>query len=252
VTKTSWKDVNGDIIGRNPPPTLDAISDFSSLGPTLDGRIKPDLAAPGEAIISALSKDYPADPQVIAFGGHYQEQQGTSQASPHITGVIALMLQRNPFLTAEDARKILQQSAVPAGGAVPNNTYGAGRLDALAALLATPDPVGCMTLAPSGQLVPCSSIKPTSLPALVIKPNPMKANATIGLRLLQGERLDLSVYDLLGRRVKTLQRGDLRAGYQEFEWDGTDDHGQATSNGIYFVRLLTPSHSMSARIVRSR
>jgi subtilisin family serine protease len=251
VTKTSWRDVNGatEII---PTATLDQISNFSSLGPTRDGRIKPDLAAPGEAVISALSKDYPADDPHVAFGGHYQEQQGTSQASPHVTGVVALMLQRNPFLTGEDARKILQQSAVPAGGAVPNNTYGAGRLDALAALLATPDPEGCVTLARNGQLVPCSSVQLSALPALVIKPNPMKTDATIGLRLLQGETLDLSVYDLSGRRVKTLRRGTLRAGYQEFGWDGTDERGQPASSGVYFVRLLTPSRSISARIVRSR
>jgi len=252
VTKTHWTDVNGDEIALNPQPSLDQISVFSSLGPTRDGRIKPDLAAPGEAIISALSKDYPADDPHVAFGGHYQEQQGTSQASPHVAGVVALMLQRNPFLTGEDARKILQQSAVPAGGAVPNNTFGAGRLDALAALLATPDPEGCVTLARNGQLVPCSSVQLSALPALVIKPNPMKTDATIGLRLLQGETLDLSVYDLSGRRVKTLRRGTLRAGYQEFGWDGTDERGLAASSGVYFVRLLTPSCSISARIVRSR
>jgi minor extracellular serine protease Vpr len=252
VTKSSWKDVNGDVVGRNPQPALDAISDFSSLGPTRDGRIKPDLAAPGEAIVSALSKDYPADPQTIAFGGHYQVQMGTSQASPHITGVIALMLQRNPFLTAEDAVKILTQTAVPAGGAVPNNTYGAGRLDALAALLATPDPEGCLTMLSNGRLVPCSSIPLSPAPAMVIKPNPMTTDASIGLRLIESAQVDLTIYDLQGRRVKTLQRGNLRAGYREFAWDGRDEGGRVTSNGVYFVRLLTPSHTMSARIVRSR
>ena len=58
----------------------------------------------------------------------------------------------------------------------------------------------------------------------------------------KGETLDLSVYDLSGRRVKTLRRGALRAGYQEFGWDGTDERSLPTSSG---VSLRTPAHRIA-------
>ena len=55
-------------------------------------------------------------------------------ATPHVTGVIALMLDANPDLTVDEIETILKSTAKPLGLVHPNNTFGWGRVDALAAV----------------------------------------------------------------------------------------------------------------------
>ncbi|MFZ0850688.1 MAG: S8 family peptidase [Hyphomicrobiaceae bacterium] len=86
-----------------------AISDFSGCGPTRDGRDKPDVAAPGELVISTnadAGRGNPAAPARVS-------KRGTSMAAPHVSGIVARLLQRNHYLTADEIRKILVDSADP-------------------------------------------------------------------------------------------------------------------------------------------
>lgn len=105
-----------------------SLSSFSSRGPTRDGRTSPTIAAPGQAIMSAL---------VGASGtDQYQSMSGTSMAAPHVTGAIALMLQAEPTLTQARIIAGLTSTARIDGqtGAVPNNDWGAGKMDTEAAV----------------------------------------------------------------------------------------------------------------------
>ena len=109
---------------------------FSSLGPvTVDGsnRIKPDIAAPGEGILSSFP------------GNSYATLSGTSMAGPHVVGVVALMWSANPKLIGDIDRttQILNQSAkqyngqLPAcvkGQGTPNDATGYGILNAFNAV----------------------------------------------------------------------------------------------------------------------
>jgi subtilisin family serine protease len=250
VTKTAWVDIDG-VPRTQPNATLDAISRFSSLGPSRDGRVLPNLTAPGEAIISALSKDYPADRQFIVQGGGYQEQQGTSQAAPHITGIATLMLQRDPSLTPENVRSILQQSATPAGGPVPNNTFGYGRVNALAALQATPDPIACTVVLPFGRVVPCDEVANEPL-SLMAYPNPSPEGVRFAFVTPRRGRVDLAVYDLMGRRLKTVLQEDATPGGHGPVWSGDDDHGRPVPGGVYFARLMTPDGTRTIRLMLRR
>ena len=69
-------------VGATRKVTADSMAAFSSWGPTRDGRLKPDVSAPGEDIVSTLP------------GGGYGTQSGTSMATPHVSGVAALVIQR--------------------------------------------------------------------------------------------------------------------------------------------------------------
>ncbi len=140
VTKTQWVDIDGVLRTQGGNPTIGDISSFSNRGPSRDGRIKPDIAAPGEAIVSALSSDLTIGVGVertsILQGGMYQKMQGTSMASPHVAGAVALMLQANATLITDSVRQILQETGRrdATTGATVNNTFGGGRLDAYEAV----------------------------------------------------------------------------------------------------------------------
>lgn len=118
-------------IGVGATDANDVIAGFSSRGPVVwDGEtyVKPQVSAPGHQIRST----WPTD--LIAEG--YHTISGTSMATPHATGVVALMLSANPALTVDEVREHLQASArvEPHMGAVPNNRYGSGIVDAYAAV----------------------------------------------------------------------------------------------------------------------
>ncbi|MEV0802386.1 S8 family serine peptidase [Kribbella sp. NPDC050281] len=111
-----------------------AIGDFSGRGPGVSGRVKPDIAAPGVAVGSSVP------------GGAFGTGTGTSMASPHVSGTVALMWSAAPSLIGDidGTRELLNQTAVDTGdlscgGTVQrNNTFGEGRLNALAAVEASP------------------------------------------------------------------------------------------------------------------
>jgi hypothetical protein len=116
---------------------------FSSNGPTVDGRTKPDVTA-----IDGVSTTGAGDFENPFFG--------TSAAAPHAAGIAALLLQAAPCLRSGAAgahdnvtarmtlRNLIVGKAVPLSGAVPNNTFGFGRIDALASADATVPTVGAV------------------------------------------------------------------------------------------------------------
>lgn len=102
---------------RDMPHTY-GVSYFSSKGPTGDGRIKPDLVAPGEKVISCESSDATerkkdAKASDLVMTAHYCEGSGTSQAAPHVSGVIAAFLSiRREFLQRpQDVKQLFMSTA---------------------------------------------------------------------------------------------------------------------------------------------
>lgn len=105
------------------------IASFSSRGPTFctplgNAATKPDISAPGVSVRSALP------------GGGYGSLSGTSMASPHINGVIALMRQANPDLPSDQIKQIIYDTAFDLGSAGEDNDYGWGMVDAVEAVTA--------------------------------------------------------------------------------------------------------------------
>lgn len=106
----------------------DVIANFSSRGPTYDGRIKPDVTNVGVSVVAArasgTSIGYPVDQ-------YYTSASGTSMATPMTAGVVALMLQKNPSMTPAQVKYILEKTAKPLDSQTkPNNNWGYGRVQA--------------------------------------------------------------------------------------------------------------------------
>ena len=103
-----------------------AISDFSGCGPTRDGRDKPDVAAPGEPITSTKAGAGRGNPPAPAR----LPMAGTSMSAPHVAGIVA-HFERNHYLTADEIRKILVDSADRGTWA---RDWGYGEVDAAKAI----------------------------------------------------------------------------------------------------------------------
>jgi hypothetical protein len=92
---------------------------------------------------------------------------------------------------------------------------------------------------------------PTGLGA--IGPNPFATGTQVAFTLAARGRVDLTVYDLFGREVRSLARGQwFPAGRQSLGWDGRDGGGRAVAAGVYFVRMRTDSGRWSKTVVRVR
>lgn len=136
AVRTEWRSEEGGL--REIPSLLfGALAPYSSTGPTLAPwrtGVKPDISAPGSVIVSARAAAVPSGPSTI--DADRAVMQGTSMAAPHVAGTIALMLEADPKLTPRQARAILAETARQDDftGVVPNDSWGAGKLDALAAV----------------------------------------------------------------------------------------------------------------------
>lgn len=140
VVRTDYVDLDGIPRSFTAEGTVGQIWKGSSSGPTFDGRLGIDLAAPGDSLFTAYNpKSYWATARynLIEDGlGKYGRASAVSAANPFTTGIVALMLQLNPHLEPETAKQILHDTARADAftGPVPNPQWGYGKIDALAAL----------------------------------------------------------------------------------------------------------------------
>jgi len=99
----------------------DNVPSWSSRGPTDDGRVKPDLVVPGVGITSTWKDN------------SFNSLSGTSMSTPHVSGVIALLLETDSSLSPDDIKDVLKSTALDLG--LDENTQGAGRVDAYEAYI---------------------------------------------------------------------------------------------------------------------
>ena len=145
ATRNQWK-------SRDPQnPTihledlaLEALSSFSSPGPTRDGDTKPEVAAPGEWLLAPLSKDaLPSElpPFTRVLGIEYASLRGTSMSAPYVTGSLALLLQKDGSIDWSEAKRRLIKSTRQDrhSGVCWNAGWGYGKLDLERLLTIEPD-----------------------------------------------------------------------------------------------------------------
>lgn len=199
---------------------------FSSCGPTTDGpgRIKPDVMAPGDNVW-AMS---------VLNDSAYARTSGTSFSTPLAAGVAALLLSVHDATPAQ-LRTLLRSTASRA--ATPDNQWGWGVLDALAAYQALVAQFPADTHAPVASL---------DAPRFI---NPFRPRGWITATPAGAGPAWLSVYDAGGRQVRvwaapaTARAGDT----MRVAWDGADAGGRALPGGVYFVELRTRNGTASTR-----
>jgi subtilisin family serine protease len=144
------KCVKGQRWGELPAPALGDLEAGSGAGPTRDGRMKPELTAPGANIIAARANTSPVN--MCQFNNarvacdpddYHQIWRGTSFAAANVTGVIALMLQVNPYLSPNEIKNILTHDATRDTftgiiGEAGSPLWGWGKVNALTSILDAP------------------------------------------------------------------------------------------------------------------
>lgn len=138
VTKWSWPtNTSQNFTYSNTTDGTANISSFSSIGPTRDGRQKPEIAAPGQGIAAALSSTATPSSTRVQPGSRHYLIQGTSMASPHVAGAAAVLLGAFPTLTAAQVKSLFTSTATADAmtGSVPNFTWGYGKMNILNAMV---------------------------------------------------------------------------------------------------------------------
>jgi serine protease AprX len=208
----------------------DTIAFFSSRGPVaVDSsfRLKPNVAAPGIAVRSALPDS------------SFATWSGTSMAGPHVAGVVALMISANPGLAGQVdlIEDILEQTAKPIAdtvacgdidaGVVPNNTYGYGRIDALAAVQRALELTDVSPPIPSGRVW--------------LFPNPARESIQLRLKDIRGH-CRLTLFNAAGQLVLQTQ------------WDNRKDQERtlplpSLPQGIYLYQLIAATGRYQGKLI---
>lgn len=226
VSRGSWTAYNG--VNWQFGYTVGGIAPWSSRGPRVDGRTKPDIATPGSITISMRDRHVYASPDrnwVSSVGPSadtaYYIMQGTSMATPVAAGAAAILLGRTPSLTVQQVFSAMTAGAITDQytGAVPNTTWGAGKLNVYAAVAFSTNvqpPAGTPVAFSLGQNYP----------------NPFNPSTVIDYVIPRTTFVTLEVFDILGRTVRTIVSGEQGFGPHSVRFDGA-----GLSSGVYFYRL---------------
>lgn len=208
----------------------DTIANFSSRGPvTVDNsyRLKPDISAPGQNVLSARPNN------------NYSYASGTSMAGPHVVGVIALILSANPDLKGyvEKITEILKETADPKydidscrgieESVLPNSTYGYGRINALAAVNKALE-----------LRVNTEDNEKYNNKDISIFPNPFYNNIDIKTKN-EFQNMKFELFDSFGRKLKTKLISN------NTKIDLTD-----LKTGIYLVKINSNNMSITKKIIK--
>jgi subtilisin family serine protease len=208
------------------------IAPFSSRGPTSDGRIKPDVVAPGVQV----------SVPVPGTTGLYTTVSGTSLATPFIAGLCALLLEAHPAWSPAEVMAAIRRSSRDIGDPGPDTTYGWGIPDGLSAIDAFQTAVGGES--EPGRAASENGAGLRTVTLLPPYPNPFNPNITIPFRLSAPGRVNIEVFMLTGAKVAVLHDGNAAAGMHETTWDAS-----GCAAGVYLVRARAGGSAEVKRIV---
>ena len=236
--KISYKSISGGVFNFLGYTSLGQLVPFSSRGPAADGRVKPDITAPGLCMVSSFSS---FEQTYRPLGGnfsnvvssftdpnsgnvyYYGQLSGTSMATPCTSGIIALMLEANPNLSPAQVRNILWQTAIldTFTGVLPQqglNTWGHGKINAYGAVIAAALTTGVGTI--PGGTIDCK-----------LYPNPNNGRFTLSYTDEKSEVLTIAVYDINGKEIYN-SNWSVNSGSNHKDLDLSK-----CSKGVYLVKV---------------
>lgn len=226
-SRTTWSDSSGSEWLLT-SVTRGSIASFSSGGPTRDGRLKPDVTAPGFVVAAPKSKDAPVSmPFTYSIPG-YSISAGTSMSAPHVAGLVALLYQANPSLDTEQLREVIVRGAKQdtQTAVVPNTTWGYGKAD------------GYFPVRTAMRY----QTTPHQITLFQNYPNPFNTSTTIEFTVPEEINVELAVYDVLGRKVSTLINGVLSPSHYFVNYNA-----EGLNSGIYLYRLKAGGHTVESK-----
>lgn len=236
VNQASFKNKSGQIqFGQNYDQDSSGVfAHFSSLGPTTDGRVKPDISAPGINVSSSFSR-HAAYPLVWHIDNQTVALSGTSMAAPMVTGAIALYLEKFPLATFQEIKFALTSNAIVDSlvtkfGVVPNNHFGSGRLDIYKAMGGTFH----------------TNVKNLGLPAekeTKVYPNPANNMFFIEYESTFQGKLKVEITDNIGKLILT-KSWDVSAGNNQLKVQL-----DLNLTGLYFVNISGNDGEITKKIV---
>ena len=185
------------------------LAPFSSVGPTSDNRIKPDVMAMGWGDV------------VVAYNGTYYSGSGTSYSCPIMAGMVACLWQSRPYATPQEINNALRQTA--SRHETPDNMNGYG----------LPDFEKAMDVLPESKDVETDNL-------VFIYPNP--SSGDIHVQLNDAVRVNIMVSDILGQRLFTYEFNGLNNKTLE-------NRLNVLGAGVYFVTAYTDNHLQTVKIV---
>jgi subtilisin family serine protease len=236
----SWRGFDGGTWSLAPLSLFpaDELMYFSSPGPTRDGRLKPEIVAPGVAL-SSMSQDafFGGDERGVSPDSSHVVIFGTSMSAPHVTGAVALLLSVYHNLTPEQAVDALQRSArhdtftsrpfTGEADATPNPSWGLGKLNVAGALAN----VRALMLA-QGE-------------SFNISQNPVRTSPVV-IRFAQAPRR-VELFDFAGKRVRTFRDTDFDDA-STLRWNLQAEGGREVVNGVYLLVSELPSGVMRRKV----
>lgn len=212
------------------------ICSFSSYGPTIDGRDKPDISAPGYQVCAAYSSFADEHTSLISpfeYEGReygFARLSGTSMSSPFVTGVVALLLQANPNLTPQQVKEALIFSAThdeftEAGGLT---RFGHGKVNAYQAILRALHHVGV-------QDFECERNQYT------VFPNPLVDQLWISTPNSRSAATAF-IYDMNGRMLQKLavSQGTTQVDFSQYPV------------GCYIVKIVNGQYVQNEKIIKTK
>lgn len=190
---------------------------FSSVGPTYDGRIKPDVMAMGEGTyVASAFPDW----------GNYYNGSGTSFATPVLAGAVACLRQARPYTSVQVFCDAIRACSDRTSN--PDNDYGYGVPDLSLALemLSVEEPMG-------------------NTPAHVISVFPNPSNGEVHVALNAVHKADLTVYDITGRQL-------FAYSFNGLNHTTLENFLNTLGSGVYFINAVSEAGNETLKLVLTR
>lgn len=243
------------------------LADFSSRGVegdqatfTMDGQVwvsenRPTVTAPGVDIVStraisplpvlSTAKDINnLDPEHLPY---YTHMSGTSMATPHVAGIVALMLEADETLTPAEVKNILQDTSTPMNG-YETWEAGSGYVNAYDAVSFVFESKTAGTVSPANtqQLLQEPAGIQRYAYSLTGYPNPFRETATIQYTLKDNSVVSLAIFDKHGNRIATLVNEYQEKGPHEMQIEKND---LGLAPGLYLARITAGEYAESVRLM---